>query len=239
MAGRIVDPEYAAYSGTAPALARLAIDEGPPDTARAGAARLLPVGGRLRLRRRHPRRSHAPRQRGGAGGARGLARARHPDRPGDRSAGGPRPAWVEWASALDLLGRTEQALEAWLAALAAHREQGRGRPVVAAGWAPGAPRCRLEDWGPRPDLARRSAGHRRAAHRLRGPRCRSWSGTVPRLRGGPATSWRPDVCAARAQDRPGAAPGERVARALDAAARRTRRDDVELLRVRHPRKRAS
>jgi tetratricopeptide (TPR) repeat protein len=54
--------------------------------------------------------------------------------------------YVEWASALDATGDTERALTAWTEALTRHRDLGRGRPVVASGWAAGAAACRLEDW---------------------------------------------------------------------------------------------
>jgi tetratricopeptide (TPR) repeat protein len=55
-------------------------------------------------------------------------------------------AHVAWASALDALGRTEPALEAWTEALHGHRRRGRIRPAVSAGWAAGAAAVQLEDW---------------------------------------------------------------------------------------------
>ena len=52
----------------------------------------------------------------------------------------------ELAHALDQLGQGDAALEAYQQSLRWHRQRGRGRESVAAGWAVGALACRLEEW---------------------------------------------------------------------------------------------
>lgn len=55
-------------------------------------------------------------------------------------------AYGELAHALDQLGQHEAALEAYQHSLGWHRQHGRRRESVAAGWAVGALACRLEEW---------------------------------------------------------------------------------------------
>ena len=52
----------------------------------------------------------------------------------------------ELAHALDQLEQGDAALEAYQQSLRWHRQRGRGRETVAAGWAVGALACRLEEW---------------------------------------------------------------------------------------------
>lgn len=146
LAARVVEPGHPAYARYRSSLVRVAVDEGPPESARrelvdylrwgeeTGSVEvLLDAAGLLAA-------SLPPRER-----AEHLERAIELVRaldPGADLAG----VYVEWGSALDALGETEAALRAWTQALQGHAEQGRGRPTVAAGWAAGAAACRLEDW---------------------------------------------------------------------------------------------
>ncbi|MCA9490381.1 MAG: hypothetical protein KC621_10665 [Myxococcales bacterium] len=145
--GRMADPaNVAAHARYRAALARLAIEEGPPDTAlrelrqylswaedaRDGAAILDAcslLGSAVPLDERADWLERGIEQAQDLGVAQGLGHA-----------------YGEWASALDLLGRSEPALEAWQQALRHHQQDGSGRASVAAGWAVGALACRTEDW---------------------------------------------------------------------------------------------
>jgi tetratricopeptide (TPR) repeat protein len=55
-------------------------------------------------------------------------------------------AWTALAGALDQLEQTQQALEAYQSALRWYRDHGGGRELVATAWAVGALACRLEEW---------------------------------------------------------------------------------------------
>ncbi len=55
-------------------------------------------------------------------------------------------AWTHLAAALDELGQTPQALEAYQQALRWHRDHDAGRPLVSTAWAVGALACRIEEW---------------------------------------------------------------------------------------------
>ena len=55
-------------------------------------------------------------------------------------------AYAELAAALDQLDQPEAALAAYQRALDCYRTHGQGRDAVAAGWAVGSLACRTEDW---------------------------------------------------------------------------------------------
>lgn len=145
--GRMADPgnvvAHARYRAT---LARLAIEEGPPDTAlrelreylrwaedaRHGESILDAcslLGGVVPLEERADWLERGIEQARDLGVQVGLGHA-----------------YGAWASVLDLSGRTEEALEAWQHALRHHQQRGASRDCVSAGWAVGALACRTEDW---------------------------------------------------------------------------------------------
>ncbi|MEQ1568464.1 MAG: hypothetical protein ABMA64_22700 [Myxococcota bacterium] len=145
-AGRLVDPErldvYARYRM---ALIRLAVEEGPPDAARAEAIEYL----RWAEDHRRPQET--------LDACLVLAAASEPeervewlDRGIAQVGDGPvHPlgrAWTELASALDLTGRSERALDAYQQAARWFGHHGRPRDQLAAGWAVGALAVRLEEW---------------------------------------------------------------------------------------------
>jgi tetratricopeptide (TPR) repeat protein len=147
LAERIADPTHTpAYGRFRAAHARLALEEGPPAAARRALQEYLAWA-------EDERQVEAmldaatllgavldPDERAVALG-RTIELARIVDPGADVAA-----VCVDWASALDALGRAEAALEAWTEALRGHRERGRARPAVAAGWGAGAAAVRLEDW---------------------------------------------------------------------------------------------
>ncbi len=55
-------------------------------------------------------------------------------------------AYNALAAAFDALGRPEQALEAYVASRAHYERAGAGREWISASWAVGSLACRLEDW---------------------------------------------------------------------------------------------
>jgi tetratricopeptide (TPR) repeat protein len=147
LAGRVADPTHTpAFGRYRAAVARLALEEGPPGAARdellaylawAEDARAIEsvldaaalLGAVVEPQERVERVERA------------IELVRDLDPGADLAY-----AFMEWAAALDALGQTEAALDAWQQALRSHKEHRRTRPTVTAGWAAGAAACRTEDW---------------------------------------------------------------------------------------------